>query len=435
MKLSVVGLGKLGAPLAAVLASKGHQVIGVDVNCEFVESINCGKAPVGEPQLQDLISAYHNNLRATLNYEEAVLNSEITFLIVPTPSRADGLFSNEYLLKALEKVGEALSKKVGYHLVVITSTVTPGATQGELKKALEESSGKEVGAEIGLCYNPEFIALGTVVRDMLFPDMILIGESDEKSGDLLESVYRSICAKNPPIKRMNLVNAEIAKLAVNTFVTTKISYANMLSDICDRLPQADVDVVTDAVGLDSRIGSKYLKGAVAFGGPCFPRDNKALAAIAQTLGARADLAIATQGINEYQNERLFLILKNLGLSKKIGILGLSYKPGTYVVEESQGVKIANQLSQEGAEVFAFDPMAIEEAQKFLQPKVHLCESVFECVENADIIVLMIPWPEFKAITPEMCKEKVMIDYWRLLSKGAFETVLHPGTCEELYAKR
>lgn len=438
MEIAVIGLGKLGSPLAAVLASKGHQVIGIDLNRDFVEKINSKQAPVDEPQLQDLITKSHNRLRATLSYEEAILNSNVTFFVVPTPSDENGFFSNRYLLKAVREVGKILSKTSKYHLVVITSTVMPGSTPGEIKEELESSSRKTVGHDLGLCYNPEFIALGSVVRDMLFPDMVLIGESDKKAGDLLESVYLTVC-QSAPVKRMNLINAEIAKIAINTYVTMKISYANMLSGICEQLSGADVNAVTDAVGLDSRIGSKYLKGAVAFGGPCFPRDNIALVALAQKFEARADLALATQSINEHQNERLLKIVKTYASSKKIGILGLSYKPGTYVVEESQGIKIANLLIEEGFHVSVFDPMALDEAKKTLRPKVQISSSLVECIEFADTIILMVPWPEFKTIPPELCKDKVVIDFWRILRQKDFEemsTLIYPGSHREaLYAKK
>src|SRR5262245_10730941 len=273
MRVSVISLGKLGSPLAAVLASKGHEVVGVDLNQEFVRLLNAGRAPVQEPQLQELVDASKGRLRATMSLEEATLQSEISFVIVPTPSDSRGAFSNKHVIEAVMGIGKALRKKDAYHLVNITSTVMPGSTGGEIREALEISSGRTVGKNVGLCYNPEFIALGSVVRDMLLPDAILIGESDLRAGDLLESIYRTTCDNSPPVQRMNFVNAEITKLSVNTFVTTKISYANMLADICDRLPGADVDVVTNAVGLDSRIGRKYLKGALGYGGPCFPRDN------------------------------------------------------------------------------------------------------------------------------------------------------------------
>lgn len=422
MNISVIGLGKLGSPLAAVFASKGHTVVGVDLNPEFVKKINDGMAPVPEPSLQELISESRSRLRATTNFDEAVISSDVTFIIVPTPSESDGLFSNKFLLKAIEQVGRSIRKKTGYHLVVITSTVTPGSCEGEIKTALESSSGRSIGPHLGLCYNPEFIALGSVIRNMLYPDMILIGESDPKAGDLLQKIYLSSCENSPPVRRMNLVNAEIAKISINTFVTTKISYANMLSDICQRLPGGDVNAVTEAIGLDSRIGSKYLKAAVAFGGPCFPRDNIAMAALARKLGARADIAEATQDINDYQNQRLLELVEKHAITNKIGILGLSYKPGTYVVEESQGVCLANQLTSRGFEVRVYDPMAMLEAKKNLDTRVKTTSSSQECLEQSDMIFIMIPWPEFsKDISPATLKNssKVIVDCWQMLNPEAY----------------
>lgn len=431
MEISVIGLGKLGSPLAAVLASKGHQIIGVDLNLNFVNQINQGIAPVPEPCLQELISNHQSRLKATTSYEEAILHSDVTFVIVPTPSDEEGLFTNRYLLKAVEEIGKAIAKKSSYHLVIITSTVIPGSTDGEIKWTLEKNSGRKVGSDLGLCYNPEFIALGSVVRNMLYPDMILIGESDEKAGSLLEEIYRTSCENNPPVKRMNLINAEIAKISINTFVTTKISYANMLSDICQRLPGGDVNVVTDAIGLDSRIGTKYLKAAVAFGGPCFPRDNVALTAFAEKIGARADIAKATQTINSYQNERLLSLIEEYAPSKKIGILGLSYKPGTYVVEESQGIHLAHQLIQKGYQISVYDPMALSEAKKLLNSRVQIASSIQECLLDSDLIIVLIPWPEFSIeITPQALekleKRKVIIDCWRILVPSEFYQLVYLG---------
>ena len=432
MKISVVGLGKLGSPLLATLASKDHQVIGVDLNPEFVNKLNSGLAPVQEPHLQELLTAHRSKISATQDYAEAVLNTEVTFVIVPTPSEKDGLFSNRYLLQAVEQLGLALRKKRGYHLVVITSTVTPGAIGGEIKSALERTSDKKVGVDVGLCYSPEFIALGTVIRNMLYPDMVLIGESDEQAGDILEEIYRSVCENKPPVRRMNWINAEIAKIAINTFITTKISFANMLSDICQHIQGADVDVVTDALGLDSRIGSKYIRAAVGFGGPCFPRDNLALAALGKKIGVRTELACATQQINEYQNDRLLDLIKLYDKSKKIGVLGLSYKPGTYVAEESQGVDLANLLVEQGYAVSVYDPMALTEAKKTLSEKAHIASSVQECLERSETLLIMIPWPEFsQAITPKILQSldsrKVILDCWRMLSKASFMEV-----CDLIY---
>jgi UDPglucose 6-dehydrogenase len=436
MKISVVGLGKLGSPLLAVLASKGHDVIGVDVNAHFVEKINHGHAPIEEPILQELLSNHRSRVSATTYYDEAILATDTTFVIVPTPSEREGLFSNRHVLQAINNIGEALRKKGTYHLVVITSTVIPGSTGGEIRGALEDASGRTVGQNLGLCYNPEFIALGTVVRNMHFPDMILIGESDKRAGDILEDIHRTVCESNPPVCRMNLVNAELAKIAVNTFVTTKISYANMLSDLCQRIPGADVDAVTRAIGLDSRIGSKYLKAAAAFAGPCFPRDNAALAALARKIGARADIAIATQEINRFQAQRLQNLVEQHAKTKRIGVLGLSYKPGTYVVEESQGLSIANQLSEKGFTLSVYDPMAMTEAKKTLLPDIHCASSLLECLQLSDMILIMTPWPQFsQEITPELLQNmspKVVIDPWRVLSQthAAVCDLIHLGYCAE-----
>jgi UDPglucose 6-dehydrogenase len=221
--LSIVGLGKLGSPMAAVFASKGFDVVGLDLNPAFVAAINEGRAPVVEPQLQEFIDRAKPRLRATTDYGDAIANSNVTFIIVPTPSGPDLIFSNVYVLAALKTIGESLKKKLGYHVVAVTSTVMPGSTMGELKASLEQHSGRKVGFDVGLCYNPEFVALGSVVHDMLFPEMILIGESDKKSGSILEDIYRNSTNSNPEIQRMSPVNAELTKISVNTFVTTKFS--------------------------------------------------------------------------------------------------------------------------------------------------------------------------------------------------------------------
>ena len=169
MKISVVGLGKLGAPLLAVVASKGFDVVGIDLNQNFVDQVNAGQAPVQEPQLQELITAHKDKIRATTDYDDAVLSTEVTLVIVPTPSGKEGVFLNDYLLQSMEKIGESLKKKSGYHLVVIKSTVMPGSTGGEIQKRLEQASQKIVGEDLGLCYSPEFIALGSVVKNLLYP--------------------------------------------------------------------------------------------------------------------------------------------------------------------------------------------------------------------------------------------------------------------------
>lgn len=405
--------------MAAVFASKGFPVVGTDLNSTLVDALNAGKAPVDEPGLQDLITASRERLRATPDCAEAVAASDVTFVIVPTPSDADGTFSNDYLLQALKPIGEGLRRKPGYHVVVVTSTVMPGSTGGAIREALERHSGRQVGANLGLCYNPEFIALGSVVRDMLAPDMILIGESDERAGAVLEQIYRRSCDNQPAIRRMNFVNAELTKISVNTFVTTKISYANMLADICDRLPGADATVVTQAVGSDSRIGTKYLRGAIGYGGPCFPRDNVAFAALARALGARADLAEATDTLNRYQIERVLgAIEARYSGTGAIGVLGLSYKPDTAVIEQSQGLQLVDRLLGLGHRVVAYDPKALPAAQSALCHGFVAAPSAAECIGDASLVVVMTPWDEFRRVPVSAFSRAghrtTVIDCWRVI---------------------
>ena len=424
MKVSIIGLGKLGAPMAAVMAHKGNTVVGVDINPQFIAAIREGKPPVNEPRLAEMIAANRERLTATEDYEEAILATDLTFIIVPTPSGADGKFSMEYVLKAAEKIGAALRKKQAWHLVVLSSTVMPGSTQGKLLPVLEKYSGKKCGEGFGLCYNPEFIALGSVVRDMLNPDMILIGESEDRSGAILEELYTGVCESNPRIQRMNYVNAELTKLSVNTFVTTKISYANMLAQICETLNGADADVVTSALGCDTRIGPKYLKGALGYGGPCFPRDNIAFSALARDNGVPALLAEATDELNRRQVPRMAELLRShLPEGGTVGILGLSYKPFTEVIEESQGVAIAKELVQRGTRVVVFDPAAMETTRRALGDRVTYAASAAACAAVADVLAITTPWPDFKQLKPADLKKgakPAIVDCWRVLPRAEFE---------------
>lgn len=429
MKISVVGLGKLGAPLCAVLASKGHDVVGVDLNPALVDAMNAGRAPVNEPGLADLIAANASRLRATSDVKDAVAATDATFVIVPTPSEEDGTFSLKYVLAAMQSIGQAIAAKSSYHLVTLTSTVMPGATDLHVLPALESASGKRCGAEFGVCYSPEFIALGSVIRDMLHPDMILIGESDSRAGDMLATIQQSVAETNPPVVRMNFVNAELTKIAVNTYVTTKISYANMLARVCEQIAGADADVVTQALGMDSRIGKKYLKGAVGYGGPCFPRDNRAFAALARHSGTPATLAEATDTTNNEQTSYLAQLIDNTLSDIEggvVAILGLSYKPNTDVVEASPGLDLARALLERGLTVVAHDPAAMDNARRVGPSGLAFAASADEAIAQADTIILLVGWDAYRGLSPQLLAGKTrratIIDCWRMLDAAAFAHV-------------
>ena len=413
--------------MAACFAARGFRVHAVDLDPEKVTAINRKLPPVHEPGLADLLLESNGQLSASNDTEAAVLASDATFIVVATPSEPDGGFSLRYALATCESIGRALRSKPGYHLVVMTSTVMPGSTGSEIQSALERASGKVAGEDFGLCYSPEFIALGSVIRDFYYPDFLLIGESDPRAGDVLSEIYARACKNCPPIARMNFINAEITKLAVNTYITTKISYANMLARLCEKLPGADVNVVTDALGLDTRIGAKYLKGAVSYGGPCFPRDNRAFAALAARSGASADLAEATDRFNRAQISAIADVVRGRRRGDdRVGILGLTYKPNTDVVEESFGLLLAKELDAAGIPVVVFDPSANLKRAFAANPGIQVAPSAEDCIKQSAVVVLATPWQEFRDLPAEAWLEpdfaapsfknrpRVVIDCWRAL---------------------
>jgi len=420
-EISIIGLGRLGLCSAACFASKGHKVIGVDIDKNKVDLINNGQNPVQETGLSELVKKCGENFRATSDYREAILNSQVTFIVVATPSEADGSFSNGQLEEALKQIGGVLKEKDEYHLVVITSTVMPGTTEHVGKFILEEGSGKKCGRDFGLAYNPEFIALGSVIHDFLNPDFILIGEMNKRDGDTLEKIYRNVCDNSPEFARMNTVNAEIAKISLNCYITTKITYANSLAAICERVPRANAQIITSSIGLDSRIGGKYLKPGLGYGGPCFPRDNVAFAAFARKVGEKAKLAEMVDEVNQDQIRRIEGIVKglihNLNKTKDeiiVGILGLSYKPNTPIIEDSQAIDIVELLINEGYKITVYDPQSLDAARGVFGDAVGYADSGQECADKADILLVTTPWDEFKDIDLSACKEDLSIlDCWEI----------------------
>jgi len=419
-QVSVVGLGKLGLCTAGCFASKGYKVIGVDIDIEKINKINQGISPIAETGLSSLLKKVKNNFKATQDYEEAIINSDVTFIVVATPSLADGSFSNEYLEKSVHKIGEALKKKKGYHLVVVTSTVMPQTTEKVVKYLLEKASRKVCGKDFGLAYNPEFIALGSVIHDFLNPDMILIGEVNKKDGDILEEIYKKTCDNQPQFARMSTVNAEITKISLNCYVTTKITFANSLASICEKVNGADALIVSSALGLDSRIGSKYIRPGLGFGGPCFPRDNKAFSAFARIVETQAKLAEMVDEVNADQILRVVnkikTIISNLKKNKdsvRIAFFGLSYKPNTPIIEDAQALNIAELLVNEGFKIRVFDPQAMEAAKSVLGDRVKYAKDAADCLSAADLAVVAVAWEEFKKID---FKGITVLDCWHCLDK-------------------
>ncbi len=385
--ISVVGIGRLGICFAAVFANRQHRVISVDINEERVQEINERRLETMEPFLADYLRA-SEELEATTDYGYAVANTDVTFIVVNTPSRPDGDFSNEQVESALKSMSPALREKKD-HLVVVASTVMPGSMRN-FSRLLSMP-------HIGLCYNPSFIAQGDIIRGIEEPDLVLIGESDSWSGDLLQSLWDETLRVRLPIARMSWENAELTKITLNAYITMKISFANTLAEMCERLRGGDVDLVTKAIGLDSRISGEYLKGALGYGGPCFPRDNRAFSRAASTLGVEAPLASIVDIVNKRQIERVLGLVE--GLPGEKVVLGLTYKPGTDIIEESQAAEITERLGAKW-----YDPSGCS-------------YTLDEVLKDAGVVVIATPWPEFERLRREDFPEDCfVVDCWRLLRK-------------------
>jgi len=409
--LVVVGCGKLGAPLVACLANAGHKVVGIDVSKELIENLDAGVVTWNEPGLAELITRNKKNISFQENYNGAFKNTEATFIIVPTPSVASGEFSNRFVLDAVSKVGKELANTLQTkHLVVIVSTVMPGSTQGEIKKTLLDAAGS-VAKYVKICYSPEFIALGTVIKNMQFPDMVLIGEEEKDSGDLLAEISLSIVKNQPNVMRLSISEAEICKIAINSFVTTKISFSNQISEICERTSGASAQRVLLAIGADSRIGRSYLSAGTGFGGPCFPRDNRAFRKYSKSLGVDADLSIATDSINVRQDQRIIrLIEAKVTPGSKILVVGLSYKPDTDVIEESPAVAFIEKALQAG---YLVD--AVDDHVKNLQTTQALKIFTPNSLETSDYsaAILFVPSKSYIDIPRILDSETKLIDLWGL----------------------
>ena len=424
-RVCVVGLGKLGACIAAALASRGFDVVGTDVDPSKADALRQRRAPVEEPGLQEMIERGSSRLQATSDWDEAVAQSDAAFFVPATPSLPDGSFSNDFLLQALRAIGEEVARQEkSRYLFVVNSTVTPGSCDSVFKPLLEETLNGKYGEDFGLCYNPEFIALGDVIRGLLEPDFVLIGESDELSGRRLEDVYARFCTNNPPIIRMSNVNAELAKISVNCFVTMKVSFVNQLTAVAARLPGADARVILEAIGRDRRIGAAYLKPGLGYGGPCFPRDNRLFQYVARVAGAEAALAEAADRINEQVNQRLFETVRaHAHVGEAVAVLGLAYKPGTNVIECSPGVWLCEQLAQEGWSVLAHDYAAGETAARTLSNgRVRVCsdpQQIFQ--EGCRTLVVTCPWPAYRDLFakagPLLQPGSVVIDPWAFLKES------------------
>lgn len=420
--ISVFGLGKLGYSLACCLGAAGNRVIGYDLMDSVVAAVNDGSYESAEPGIPERrASIQAGNFSATTSPDEAVRRSDVSMIVVPTPSNSLGGFSLRFVLDAIARIGAAIRSKPERHVVALVSTVLPGASDYSLIPALESAADRRIGSDLGYCYNPSFIALGEIVKGFEEPNYVLIGETDVASGDLVERIHRSMLRADTPIARMHTVEAEIAKIASNTYETTRVAFANMLFSLCSEVPDADVDRITGA--LSHRLGRRFFKGATPYGGPCWPRDNRAFAAFMDAVGVPSRVPAATDLANREHGR--YIVRRVLAATQPgftVGILGLSYKPGTHVIDCSFGIELAQSLLNDGRSVIAWDPTAMSDARLVLADTVSYATSPEECLRASTVSVIVNPMRELEAVDWTSASRATVMDPWRCLSPQAISAI-------------
>ena len=385
--VSVFGLGKLGLPLAALLAARGHKVLGYDHSSLVRTKLASKTYDFEEPELIATLLNAGENFQIVDSPEEAVLGSSVGFVIVPTPSLVNGRFSNQCVIDLFCKIGPAIKEKDSRFIVDLVSTVMPGDSETNLIPSLCESGGLNFPKDFGYTYNPEFIALGSVIKNMEYPDMQLLGTENDADGDVVAGILSTISLNGAPVSKMSIFEAEVVKISINNFVTMKISFINAIMQACLGYKNTRIDVISDAIGQDSRIGRKYLSGGAPYGGPCFPRDTRALAVFLDASGADSSLPRSTDIVNRSHGKFLadHILKRNLKNNPTILMVGVSYKENTVVTEESPTILIGEHLTNLGATVKYWNPINIPE---FKSDSLYSGEDQLKIqMSEADITVL------------------------------------------------
>ncbi len=425
-KIAILGTGYVGLVAAAVFADRGFTVFTSSEDAEKVKTINAGRAPFYEKDLDEIVerTVKNGSLKAVLGRREAVLNADIFFIAVGTPSLLSGEADLRLIKATSTAIGEALKDKKEYSVVVARSTIVPGTTRNVIIPLLEQASGKKAGKDFGVCMSPEFLRQGAAVHDTQSPDSVVIGEFDKRSGDMLESFCSEVYkGQNVPILRMNLESAEMVKYGRNTFLAMNISYINEMARIAETIPGIDIYEVVKGIGADWRINPAFLNAGCGYGGSCFPKDVKALISFARLRGVEPNLLESVEEVNEQQAAHMVAMAKQeLGSlkGKRVALLGLSFKPGTDDMREAPSIKIANHLYSQEAEITAYDPKAIPNARdRFIRDtiKISYANSIEECLKDADCCMIITEWDEFKELPPELfnklMKRSVIIDGRRI----------------------
>ncbi|MEK7447882.1 MAG: UDP-glucose/GDP-mannose dehydrogenase family protein [Planctomycetota bacterium] len=399
MKITLIGTGHVGLVTGACLAEKGHRVICVDNNRPKIAALKAGRIPIYEPGLEEIV---RNNCRKkrlffSTNIKTAVQGAEVIFIAVGTPLGPDGAAD----LTQVENVARTIAPNLKGYTVIVEKSTAPVATGEKIKAVIKKYAPAD--ASFDLVSNPEFLQEGVAIQTTMHPDRIVLGVESKKAEEVMRKLYRDF---NAPVIVTDLKSAELIKHASNAFLALKISYANALSIICE-LVQADVTQVTKGMGMDQRISPHFLNAGIGYGGYCFPKDLNAFFKISEDIGYDFNLLKEVQKINLGQRDRFIKKIENelwVIKGKRIGLLGLSFKPDTDDIRESPGIDIARRLSERGAILKVYDPKAMGPARAVLPNlprrgggKIIFCRNPYEAARQSDCLVITTDWPEFKTL--------------------------------------
>lgn len=396
MKITVIGTGYVGLVSAVCFAELGHTIVGVDIDEKKVEMLKKGVSPIYEPELEDLLkkNIVAGRIQFTTDLTDALPETQVVFSAVATPPNED--FSAD--LKAVFIVAESVAKHADHDIVFVNKSTVPVGTGKKCEDIIANvQSERGTTYNIPVVSNPEFLREGHAVHDTMQPDRIVVGTSDEHARTVMEELYRPLTRTTKPIVWMNRESSEIVKYASNGFLANKISFANMLSELCEATG-GNIRDVTKGMGMDDRIGPRFLQAGIGYGGSCFPKDVKALIALSRETGVPLPLIQATHDINMHQRQRYFQkFIEALPAHATVGIWGLSFKPRTDDMREAPSLDLIPMLLEAGHAVQVHDPIAMEKAKEIIGDSIEWKESAMAAAQNADAVIVLTEWDEFRGV--------------------------------------
>ncbi len=409
MKIAVIGTGYVGLVTGTCFSELGNQVICVDIDEHKVKTLQNGEIPIYEPGLDVLFerNVKHGRLNFTTNLEKGVKDAKVIFLALPTPPGEDGSADLKYILKVADDLGPLLQE---YTVIVDKSTVPVGTAEKVRVRIAENAK-----VDFDVVSNPEFLREGVALDDFMKPDRVVIGTESAKAISIMDALYAPLVRQGNPIVFMDESSAELTKYAANSFLATKITFMNEIANLCEKLG-ANVDDVRKGIGLDSRIGKRFLFAGIGYGGSCFPKDVQALAKSASDAGYDFQILNSVMDVNQNQKLKLFYKLENHFKDlkdKTIAIWGLAFKPHTDDIREAPALYNIDKLLEAGAKVQAYDPEAMENIRNIYGDKITLCNSEYDALEGADALLIVTEWPEFRQpqfdLIAQKLKQKVIFD--------------------------